>query len=116
MSQKVATAYERIKRAQRTTTTPAGQQLDYKPGDQLDFWRPSGSKDKSGWQQGAVVVENLPSEGQVKVRHKGNRDILVKYPDARRHMEFLAFDLTSDNAKTSALRVIQDFLNFARPK
>ena len=111
-----ATAYERIKRAQRTTTTPAGQQLDYKPGDQVDFWRPSGSKDKSGWQQGAVVVENLPSEGQVKVRYKGNRDILVKYPDARRHMEFLALDLTPDNAKTSALKVIQDHLNRMRPR
>ena len=61
-------------------------------------------------------MENLPSEGQVKVRHKGNRDILVKYPDARRHMEFLTFDLSLDSAKTSALRVIQDFLNFARPK
>ena len=101
-----ATAYERIKRAQRTTTTPAGQQLDYKPGDLVDFWRPSGSKDRSGWQQRAVVIENLPSEGQVKVRHKGNRDILVKYPDARRHMEFLSFDLTPDRSKTAALRIV----------
>ena len=64
-----ATAYERIRRAQKTVTTPAGQQVDYKPGDRVDFWRPSGSKDKSGWQERATVVENLPSEGQVKVRH-----------------------------------------------
>ena len=52
----------------------------------------------------------------MKVRHKGNRDILVKYPDARRHVEFMAYDITPDNAKTSALRVVQDFLNSARPR
>ena len=96
--------------------TPAGQQLDYKPSDLVDFWRPSGSKDKSGWQQRAAVVENLPSEGQVKVRHKGNRDILVRYPDARRHMEFIFCDLTLDSAKTSAVRVVQNFLDSQRPR
>ena len=49
------------------------------------------------------------------MRYKGNRDILVKYPDARRHMEFMTYDFTPDSAKTSAVRVVQDLLNSARP-
>ena len=52
----------------------------------------------------------------MKVRHKSNRDILVRYPDARRHMEFPAFDLTPEKYSALALLVVQKFLNHARPK
>ena len=72
--------------------------------------------DKSGWQQRASVIENLLSEGHVKIRHKGNEDILLKYPDVRRHMEFMTFDLTPGSAKTSAVRVVQNFLDSLQPK
>ena len=110
----IATA--RINQAPRTVTTPAGQQLNFKPGELVDFWRPSGSKDKSGWQSRATVVENLPTEGHVKIQHKGNKDILVRYQDIRRHMEFAIFDLTPGSEKSSALQVAWTFLNSTPPK
>ena len=50
------------------------------------------------------------------MRYKGNQDILVKYPDARRHMEFMTYDLTRDFAKSSAVRVVQSFLDSIQPK
>ena len=50
------------------------------------------------------------------MRYKGNRDILVKSPDARRHMDFMTYDLTPDSAKTSAVRVVQSFLDSVQPR
>ena len=50
------TAIERIHRGQKSVTTASGQELDYKPGELLDFFRPPGSKDRSGWQYGANVM------------------------------------------------------------
>ena len=83
-----ATATERTKRASRSFTTPAGDSINYQPGELVDFfYQPSNSKDKSGWQQRATVIENLPSEGQVNIRHKGP-EILVRYSDVRRHLDF----------------------------
>ena len=42
------TAYDRAQRASLARTSTAGERLEYKVGDQVDFFRPSGSKDISG--------------------------------------------------------------------
>ena len=86
------TVIERIHRAQKSVTTASGQELDYKPGELVDFFRPSGSKDRSGWQYGAKVIENMPNSGQVKIVYKG-LEMLVKYGDVRRHMPYASLTL-----------------------
>ena len=96
-----------------TVTAPAGEALNFQPGDWVDFYRPSGAKDKSGWQLRATVIENLPSKGQVTIRYKGP-EILVRYPDVRRHLDFSSLTymqrLAMDSAKYNAVQVIQEFL------
>ena len=42
------TAAARIGEALRTRTLPAGQQRDYKVGDQVEFYREGGAKDVTG--------------------------------------------------------------------
>ena len=60
-----STAVARINRAMRTATAPAGEALDYKPGDLVDFHRPPRSKDFPAWHRPAKVRKNLPLRGQI---------------------------------------------------
>ena len=108
-----ATAISRIGRAMITFTTPIGEAIDYKPGDLVDFHRPPATKDESGWKGPATVIENLPGSGQVKIRYKKG-DILVKYPQARRFMDFtgLVFGvLWANTPHRQAFHVVTQFLN-----
>ena len=82
-----ATAVARIRRAGRTKTTPAGEALDYQPGELVDFWRPPRSKDTHAWHGPASVLRSEPSRGQVIVRWRGE-EVRVKYGDARKFMDF----------------------------
>ena len=77
-----STAVAKINRALKTQTTIDGSRL-YKPGDLVDYHRPTATKDDhGGWNGPYPVVRNEPERGQVVVKH-GNREINVQYPDAR---------------------------------
>ena len=91
------TAKTRAQRALNTRSIPAGQREKYQPGDLVDFYRPLGSKDASGWIGPAKVID--PShldKGSITVRHV-HRPIEIRIGDLRRHMPFLVF-LASSNS------------------
>ena len=55
-----STAISRINRAARGITSPAGEALDYTPGELLEFHRPPRSKDTPAWRGPAKVLRNEP--------------------------------------------------------
>ena len=69
-----STAQARVRRALGGRTSVPGEVLDYVPGELVEFYRPPSSKDVSGWQGPAPVVENHPSRGHVSVQWKGTHD------------------------------------------
>jgi len=77
-----STAVAKINRSLVGKTTPNAANL-YKPGDLIDYHRPTQDKDDhGGWNGPLPVTRNDPDRGQVVIHH-GNREILVRYPDAR---------------------------------
>ena len=82
-----STAIARINRAIRSVATVPGEALDLKPGDLVDFHRPASSKDASGWHGPAKVIRSTPERGQVLVKWHG-REVLCRYPDVHRFIEF----------------------------
>ena len=82
-----ATAISRINRALRTTTSVPGEVYDYQPRESIEFFRPPSSKDESGWEGPATVVENVPARGQVIIKWEG-KDLPCKYGDVRRYLDF----------------------------
>ena len=89
------TAIAKVNRALRTRTTTDGHRL-YKPGDLMDYHRPTSTKDEhGGWNGPYPVVRNLPESGQV-VCNVGNREVKVQYPDARLTL-FVVCLIANDN-------------------
>ena len=77
-----STSIAKVKRASTSATTPDGSHL-YHPGDLMDYHRPTATKDEhGGWNGPHVVVRNLPERGLV-VCNVGNKEVNVRYPDAR---------------------------------
>ena len=77
-----STAVAKVNRSLKGKTSIDGARM-YKPGDLVDFHRDTITKDESGgWNGPYPVVRNEPDRGQVVVAH-GNREIRVRYPDAR---------------------------------
>ena len=82
-----STAVARITRSLRTATRPAGEALDYKPGELVDFYRPPKSKDTHAWHGPAVVKKSHPGRGLVVIRWE-NKDMSMRFADIRRFMDF----------------------------
>ena len=93
-----ATARARAKRALECRTAQSGQTNDYKVGDLVDFYRPHGSKDASGWIGPATVVDNTHVEsGACTVKHI-HRPVEIRFGDLRHHMPFLVLMCTTLSA------------------
>ena len=84
-----STAIARISRAARGITSPAGEALNYQPGELLEFHRPPRSKDTPAWRGPAKVLRNEPERGMVVVQWRGE-EVRCRYPDVRRFIEFPA--------------------------
>ena len=96
-----SSALARINRALRSHSTVPGEVHNYQPGDLIEFYRPPNNKDASGWLGPARVIQNLPQRGQVQCKHN-HGEIWVRYPDARRSLEFMTFTyLTTEDAYTA---------------
>jgi hypothetical protein len=108
-----STAVARINRALRTNTTISGETLNFQPNELVDFHRPPSRKDESGWHGPAKVIRNVPERGQVVVKWNG-KEVFVRYPDARRFMEFssLVFGVlvAPGTAANETSLIIQTFL------
>ena len=105
-----STAVARINRAMRTATTPAGEALDFKPGDLVDFHRPPRSKDSPAWHGPAKVRKNLPQHGQVVLEWNGD-EIVCRYPDVRRFMDFGALVWHTGGTRRDATSEVLDTLH-----
>ena len=86
-----ATAEQKAKIAATTKTRRAGELLELKCGDLVDFYRKPPTKDQHGWSGPAEVV-NVTSviDGIVHVKWQG-RIIAVRIADLRRSMMFPVF-------------------------
>ena len=85
------TALHRAQRALNTRTIPAGEREKYQPGDLVDFYRPPGSKDVSGWTGPAKVIDPFHlQDGTITIKHV-HRPIEVRIGDLRRHMSCLVY-------------------------
>ena len=105
-----STAVAKINRALKSSTTIDGSRL-YKPGDLIDFHRPTATKDEDGgWNGPCPVVRNEPDRGKVVCKH-GGKEVAVRYPDARLtlFMELImATELGLDN---DAMDTILNYIN-----
>ena len=107
------TALERIHRAMRTHTTSASAAMDLKEGELVDFHRPPARKDESGWRGPAKIIKNLPARGQAVVRWLSN-DIVVRYPDIRKYMDFNCF-VYGTFCPSRAIDIIESHLSTCTP-
>ena len=70
------TARQRMKRAMRAQTRPAGEELEYKVGQQVDWFRDPVGKDVSGWRgPGTVVDLTRIVHGRVGVSHRSGHHV-----------------------------------------
>ena len=84
-------AEERLNVAANTRTRPAGQLIEYKPRDKVDFYRGPPHKDLTGWRGPAEVVSmDRADEGVIEVRWQG-RVLPCRFPDVRRSILWLVF-------------------------
>ena len=85
------TAKTRAQRALNTRSLPAGQREKYQVGDLVDFYRPLGSKDASGWIGPAKVIDPTHlDKGSITMKHV-HRPMEVRIGDLRRtnrHLDF----------------------------
>ena len=73
------TAQDRMPRALESQTWPSGEEMEYKVGHQVDWYRDPGSKDTSGWRGPGTVVD-LPrlEHGRVGVRNSSDQIITCR--------------------------------------
>ena len=84
-----ASAEDKIKRAERSRTRPAGELAGLQVGDLVDIYRPTLPKDIPRW-NGPATVCDLTSlrDGMVGVQWQG-RNLLVGTQDCRRALAFV---------------------------
>ena len=113
-----STAVARINRALRTNTTTAGEVLDYKPGELVDWHRPSATKDSSGWMGPATVIKAHPSRGTVVLKtDKG--EVTCRFGDVRRFLDFftLAYGAvdTPGTGSNAVVKIIEQHISQMEP-
>jgi len=85
------TAQQKLIRAINTRTLPSGQAQQLKAGDEVEFYRPGGTKDVSGWHGPATVVDvSQAGQGTLVIKHQQG-EMTCRYGDVRRALEFLVF-------------------------
>lgn len=104
-----STAVAKINRALKTRTTIDGARL-YKPGDLIDYHRPTNTKDEhGGWNGPAKVIRNEPDRGQVVVQ-VGGRQLIVRYPDARLTLYVEAFLAREASHEDGAIHTVVNYI------
>ena len=85
------TAHKRVLTALRSRSLPSGESQMLALGDAVDYYRPPGNKDVSGW-VGDATVKDLSTlkDGLVVLDHKG-KDVRAKCGDVRSSLQYLVF-------------------------
>ena len=105
-----STAVAKINRALKTQTTTDGSRL-YKPGDLIDYHRPTATKDEhGGWNGPYPVVRNEPERGQV-ICKAGGREIVVQYPDARLTLYLDVYFTKTMGMDNTAMRTLLTYIS-----
>jgi hypothetical protein len=85
------TAKSRILRALQTRTQRPGEALELVVGQEIEFYRPPGSKDASGWKGPATVTDlSQMQHGTIGIRWQGN-NMIVRTQDLRSALVFLCY-------------------------
>ena len=81
-------ARARLGRAQNTRTTMTAESLNLQVGEEIDFFRPQGTKDVSGWFGPATVVDvSKATRGVITLRYQ-NQVTEAMLQNVRRHLHF----------------------------
>ena len=107
------TAHRRLLQALNTRTLPPGEAQELKPGDSVEYYRPTGNKDVSGWKGDAEVQSiGFIKDGIIKIKH-GRNIMSCRAGDVRRSLDYLVF-LTRENhpgwSVNSAWRHIKQYV------
>ena len=104
-----STAVANINRALKAKTTTDASRL-YRAGDLIDFRRLPATKDEhGGWHGPYKVIRNDAETGRL-VCSNGNREIYVRYPDARHTLLVEAIFAMITQTDTHAADVVTDFV------
>jgi len=76
-----ATSQARINRALRIRTVIPGEEL-FELGDEVEYHRPSTSKDVSGWHGPATVIGIFAEQGQALIKHR-DQEMRCRFQDLR---------------------------------
>ena len=111
-------AKEKLIRAIKTRTLPAGETQELKVGDEVEFFRPQGTKDVSGWHGPARVTNiNEITRGIIKIKHTGP-EMTCRTGDVRRMLEYITFMYNScyySDAVQSAWNYLSSYLDRCAP-
>ena len=104
-----STAVAKTNRALKAKTTIDGSRL-FNPGDLIDYYRPTATKDEfGGWNGPYPVVRNVPDEGKVVCR-TDTRELNVRYPDARLSLYIEAIMTANVGMDNDAMDVILEYI------
>ena len=108
-----ASAQDRLKRASHTLTKPAGEEFEYRLGEQVEYYRPPMSKDVSGWRGPATICDLSRLEhGRVGIRTRSDNVLTCRLQDVRRCLAYMV-DMESPLSSTAgqAQQVLQEFVD-----
>ena len=97
-----STSQQRLNRAMKHRTRPAGERFDYRPGQLVDLHRPANQKTASGWRGPAEVVAAHNQDGYVDVKWRG-RVLSVRFADLRMHI-LAVFMLQMEDPSMTSIR------------
>ena len=108
------TAIDRLNRANRAKTQPAGEIFEYKVGDEVEYWRDPSTKEASGW-RAPGYIEGLSqiAHGKIAVRTSTDRVISCRIQDVRPRLAYACFFLCPDLGlpATTAVNFVVNFLS-----
>ena len=112
-----ATTLDKLNRSLQSKTRMAGERLELKLGDSIDFYRDPPNKDVSGW-RGPCVVTDITSisEGQVGFKWQG-RNMTARVGDIRKALVLWSTFLLSHqgDAVQAPLEAMSDFVESMDP-
>ena len=97
------TARERMKRALHTPTRVAHQELEFKVGETVEYWRQPENREASGWRGPATVCDLSRLEhGRIGIRTRADNVLTCRIQDVRRCLAY-AVDIVSPETSSGGV-------------
>lgn len=110
-------ARQRLRTAIKTPTRPAGEELECKVGDSVEYYREPTNRDLSGWRGPATITDLTRLEhGRVAIRTNADQVLNCRVQDIRRRLAYL-MELTAPMTSHAgrAQSYLQDVLETIKP-